>query len=81
MLKVIQSTPRQDAGVDSLAAAQLAHELGEEFGVELPPTLLFDHPTIEALAKHLTIRDTTTSNEARMEPAAGAGDTMRSVGA
>jgi len=52
-----------DVGLDSLATTQVVQELSREFGVELKPTLLFDHPTIEALAKHLTemiIKDTAT---------------------
>lgn len=40
-------------GLDSLATADLTHELGNLLGKKLAPTILYDHPTIEALAWHL----------------------------
>lgn len=40
-------------GLDSAAAVSLAGELEELLGVELPETLLYQHPTIERLAAHL----------------------------
>jgi acyl carrier protein len=41
-------------GLDSLQTAQLSGELQEWLGRELPPSLLYDFPTIEALVRHLT---------------------------
>ncbi|WP_214107181.1 AMP-binding protein [Acrocarpospora catenulata] len=40
-------------GGDSLKASQLATRAGEEFGVELPGTLAFDHPILERQATEL----------------------------
>ena len=38
------------AGLDSIAATELANLLAERLGTKLPQTVLFDHPTIGAVA-------------------------------
>jgi acyl transferase domain-containing protein len=40
-------------GMDSLMAMQLQQSLGSTLGCELPSTVLFDFPTVAALADHL----------------------------
>jgi acyl carrier protein len=40
-------------GLDSVAAVGLAGELEDWLDVELPATILWDYPTISALAEHL----------------------------
>ena len=40
-------------GVDSLAAVNLVGELEEWLGRELSPTLPYEYPTAESLARHL----------------------------
>ena len=45
--------PLRELGLDSLIAVELRNLLGSSLKVELPATLLFDYPTITALANYL----------------------------
>ncbi|WP_229700755.1 type I polyketide synthase, partial [Streptomyces camponoticapitis] len=42
-----------EQGMDSLTAVELRTRLEAEFGLALSSTVVFEHPTIEALGKHL----------------------------
>ena len=42
--------PLMSAGLDSIAGTEFTNTLAQKFEIELPPTLLFDYPTIESMA-------------------------------
>ncbi|CAE7482035.1 SCD1 [Symbiodinium natans] len=44
--------PLMDLGFDSAGALKLRNKLSRRLKIELPPTLLFDHPTINAAAAY-----------------------------
>ncbi|KQW14882.1 hypothetical protein ASD08_28705 [Streptomyces sp. Root369] len=61
-----------DLGFDSLTAVELRNRLAGICGLDLPTTLVFDHPTPEHLARHL-------EKEFRGELEPGAGDAIAAL--
>ncbi|MEH1834782.1 MAG: amino acid adenylation domain-containing protein, partial [Nostoc sp.] len=53
--------PLAQYGLNSLAAVRISGELQEWLGREFSPTLLYDYPTLEGLARHLA--DETSASE------------------
>jgi acyl carrier protein len=50
---VSKDDPLMAAGLDSLAGTQFAQAVSERYCTEFPSTLVFDHPTLESIAKFL----------------------------
>ncbi|WP_210609286.1 type I polyketide synthase [Streptomyces rhizosphaericus] len=82
-----------EQGFDSLTAVELRNRLGAASGLRLPPTLLFDHPTPELVARQLlerlagavaaeggTVSDAARDEAAGAEPSAVFGAMMREAG-
>jgi len=48
---VSASEPLMAAGLDSLSSVELTNALQRKLGMQLPPTLVFDYPTVNAIAE------------------------------
>ena len=70
--------PLQQMGFDSLMAVSLSKTLGQLLGRPVSPTLIYNHPSIHALAGHLLKG---LSPEAPMPPASGDALAVPSAGA
>ena len=62
--EVAPTQPLMDAGLDSLAAVELRNELGARFHIDPPATVVFDYPTISALAGFVVAHSPSTAADA-----------------
>ncbi|HEX7843179.1 MAG TPA: SDR family NAD(P)-dependent oxidoreductase [Kofleriaceae bacterium] len=61
-------SPLAHLGLSSVAAVELSGELEALLGRRLPPTLVYEHPTIELLAQHLGGADAKPTDGNRPRP-------------
>ena len=54
---VEMNAPLMSAGLDSLAMVEFVNGLQRESGLELSPTTLFDHPTLDSISSFLLADD------------------------
>jgi 3-oxoacyl-(acyl-carrier-protein) synthase/acyl carrier protein len=71
--------PLMEAGLDSLAAVELRNELGARFAVSMPATVMFDYPTVDALAGFIAGATRPAQPHAAQLAAAPAGDPRAQV--
>ena len=54
--EVDPTAPFVNFGLDSIAAVELSADLGDWLGERVSPTVIWDYPSIEELARHLSTR-------------------------
>ncbi len=53
--QLARNAPLHAMGIDSLMAIDLTRKLSLLFDAKLPSTLIFDHPTVQAVARHINV--------------------------
>lgn len=72
--------PFSDFSLSSLDAMSISGELETYIGKRVPPTLLYDYPTIQLLAEYLSPSGCAEGDEACFTPAAGEDDRIAVIG-
>ena len=65
--------PLMEAGLDSLGAVELRNLISRQFSTELPATIMFDHPSIAALASFIASQITLAHPAPTLNPLTAAG--------
>ena len=50
---IAPDAPLMEAGLDSIGSVEVRNAVASRFGVELPATVTFDYPSVEALAGYV----------------------------
>ena len=56
--RIDDDRPLFDAGLDSLGTLELIEQFEKRFSLKVPPTLLYDHPTMRELVAYFALQDT-----------------------
>lgn len=71
--------PLSEIGLDSLLAVEIRNLLGKAFGLTLPATVTFDHPSIEALTSYLLAQKFARSDNERAPQAKSPTDAVAGI--
>ena len=52
---IAADAPLMSAGLDSIGTTELSNKISAHLNTELPPTLLFDHPSLRSIADALSV--------------------------
>ena len=69
---VSMEQPLMEAGLDSLGAVELRNTISNQFSIELPATVMFDYPSISALAGYIINQVQVTHSAPTLDPTSAA---------
>jgi mycoketide-CoA synthase len=76
LLGVDPERPFKELGFDSLTAVELRNRLAAKTGLRLPNTLVFDHPTTEAVSEFILAEAERTAGGSELPPAPSGEDEL-----
>jgi hypothetical protein len=69
-LAIVLVQPLMEAGLDSIGLVELRNIVSTKFGVELPATVAFDYPSVDALARFVVQQTPGDQGASAPQPAA-----------